>query len=111
MPAAAFNIVEETKQVFNPCHHKKLPYTKCGVVGKIVLLRCILHENVAFVVGKIQLSSPTDHPKVTVLSIALQFQSDSEWTILGISNVTQQLELLSCRSVHLFPCISGLPGP
>jgi hypothetical protein len=36
---------------------------------KIVLLRCILHENVAFVVGKIQLLSPTDHPKVTGLSI------------------------------------------
>jgi hypothetical protein len=25
MPAAEYNIVEETKQVLNQCHHKKLP--------------------------------------------------------------------------------------
>jgi hypothetical protein len=56
---------------------------------KIVLLRCILHENVAFVVGKIQLSSPADHPKVTVLSIAQQFQSHSagpSWESQGLRN-------------------------
>jgi hypothetical protein len=34
MPAAEYNIVEETKQVLNPCHHKKSPLTKHGVVLK-----------------------------------------------------------------------------
>jgi hypothetical protein len=57
MAAAKNNVVEETKQILNPCH-KKLPYPNAGLLSlKIVLLRCILHENVAFVVGKIQLSS------------------------------------------------------
>ena len=38
------------------CHKNRSPYRTLGLSCKIVLLRCILHENVAFVVGKIQLS-------------------------------------------------------
>ena len=56
MAAAKNNVVEKTKQALNPCHKITPPKASSRVGLKIVLLRCILHENVAFVVGKIQLS-------------------------------------------------------
>ena len=55
MAAAKDDVVEETKQALNPCH-KITPPSNVGLSCNFVLLRRILHENVAFVVRKIQLS-------------------------------------------------------
>jgi hypothetical protein len=66
MAAAEKNVIEKTKQISDPSHINA-PLFERWVVCEIVLLRCILHENVAFVVGKIQLSFLSDHPKVTGL--------------------------------------------